>query len=117
MKSITENLNDLNQLILSGKALEAFEKYYDDQIVMQENNNPPTIGKEANRKREIDFFNSITDFRGADVLGMAAEGNLSFVIWQYDYTHKEWGEKKYTQVAVQHWNNGKIVKEQFFYNN
>jgi hypothetical protein len=43
--------------------------------------------------------------------------NLSFVIWQYDYTHKEWGARNYTQVSVQEWLDGKIVKEKFIYSN
>ena len=117
MSRILEHLNDLNNLVLSGKALEAFEKYYDDEVVMQENNAAPTIGKDANRQREIDFLGSITEFRGAKVLNLAANENVSFVTWQYDYTHKDWGARYYTQVSVQHWKNGKIIKEQFFYGN
>jgi len=35
---------------------------------MQENENIPTIGKEANRKREVEFFSSITEFRSAKSL-------------------------------------------------
>ena len=35
-------------------------------------------------------------------------------IWRYDYTHAEWGEVKYEQVAVRHWENGQIVKERFY---
>jgi hypothetical protein len=85
--------------------------------VMQENENAPTISKEANRKRELEFFDSITEFRGAEVKGVMLGENLSTVIWHYDYTHKEWGIRKYTQVSVQHWQNGLIIKEQFFYGN
>lgn len=51
------------------------------------------------------------------VLCLAVNGNTSFVIWKYDYTHKEWGARNYTQVSVQHWKDGKIIKEQFFYGN
>jgi len=43
--------------------------------------------------------------------------NYFHVKWHFDYTHKEWGTRNYTQVSVQHWKNGKIVKEQFFYGN
>lgn len=117
MKAITEKLNHLNQLVLDGKLLDAFEMYYDDEVVMQENETPPTIGKEQNRKRENEFLNNILEFRGAKVLNVAAGDDVSFVTWQYDYTHKEWGVRKYTQVSVQHWKDGKIVKEQFFYGN
>ncbi len=38
------------------------------------------------------------------------------VEWFMDYTHKEWGDKKGLQVAVQHWKDGKIVNEKFYYN-
>lgn len=117
MSSILEKLNDLNGLVLSGNAIEAFEKYYHDEVVMQENNQSPTVGKKANHQRELEFFGSITEFRGAKVLNLAAGENISYVTWHYDYTHKDWGERNYTQVSVQHWKDGKIVKEQFFYGN
>ena len=117
MQTIKEKINHLNQLILEGKALEGFELYYDDEVVMQENDNPATVGKEANRQREIDFFGNITEFRGAKPLDVAIGDNISYVQWHYDYTHKDWGTRKYTQVSVQHWKDGKIVKEQFFYGN
>jgi hypothetical protein len=39
------------------------------------------------------------------------------VQWHYDYTHEHWGVRNYVQVSVQQWQNGKIIKEQFFYGN
>lgn len=42
----------LNDAILGGEALQAFETYYDDDVVMQENDAEPTFGKTANRERE-----------------------------------------------------------------
>lgn len=47
-----EAIEEMNRLIISGKNMEAFEKYYHDNVVMQENNHPPTAGKTANRERE-----------------------------------------------------------------
>ena len=117
MKSINESILHLNQLVLDGKLLEAFDLYNDESVEMQENEMPPTVGKSENREREITFLNNITEFREAKVLDLAVSGNVSFVTWQYDYTHKEWGIRKYTQVSVQHWNKGKITREQFFYAN
>jgi len=117
MQTIKERLDHLNQLILEGKAMDGFEMYYDDNVVMQENELTPTVGKAANRQRERSFFENITAFRGAKVLDVAVGENVSCVRWHLDYTHKEWGVRNYTQVAVQHWKNGKIVNEQFFYGN
>ena len=117
MATLLEKINDLNDLVLQGKALEAFDIYYDDEVVMQENENTPTVGKEANRKREEDFFSSITEFRGARPLKVTAGNGVTMVQWHYDYTHQEWGLRNYIQISVQEWKNGKIVKEQFFYGN
>ena len=115
MEILKQKLADLNQLVLAGQALDAFDQYYHPEVVMQENEQAPTVGKAANRKREEEFFSKITEFRSAEVKGVTVGDNLSSVIWQYDYTHKDWGVRKYTQVSVQHWQDGLIVKEQFFY--
>ena len=34
------NVDQLNQMILEGKILEAFEKFYADDVVMQDNDYP-----------------------------------------------------------------------------
>ena len=117
MTTLLEKITDLNDLVLKGKALEAFDKYYDETVVMQENENKPTVGKMANRKREEEFFSSISEFRGAKPLKVTVGEETTMVQWQYDYTHKDWGTRNYIQVSVQEWKNGKIIKEQFFYGN
>jgi len=112
---IREKVEELNKLILEGKGMEAFEKFYHENVEMRENDQEPTIGKDANRKREEEFFGNITEFRGAEVLNVATGKDVSMVQWNFDYTHKEWGDRKYTQVAVQEWKDGLIIKETFYY--
>ncbi len=115
MNSLIEKINNINDMILQGKALEAFDLYYHNEVVMQENDNPEVIGKESNRKREEEFFGAITEFRGAKPLKVTVGENTTMVEWNFDYTHKDWGEKNYTQVAVQEWKDGQIIKEKFYY--
>jgi hypothetical protein len=110
-------LNELNSLVLAGKLMDAFEKYYHNDVQMQKNDLPPTVSKEANRQREQEFLRNVTDFRKAEVKGVAVSGNVAYVIWHYDYTHKEWGVRNYSQVNVQEWKDGKIIKEKFIYLN
>jgi hypothetical protein len=117
MSALLSKIDDLNDLVLRGRALEAFEKYYHDDVIMQENENSPTVGKEANFLREKEFLASITEFRGAKPLKIIVGENVSMVQWQYDYTHKDWGVRNYTQVSVQEWKDGMIIREQFFYGN
>jgi ketosteroid isomerase-like protein len=114
---LKENIEELNALIVQGRPMEAFEKFYHDDVVMQENDAEPMRGKDANRKREEDFFAAVTEFRREEVLDVAVGDNVTMVRWALDFTHKDWGVRKYTQVSVQHWADGKIIREQFFYGN
>jgi SnoaL-like domain len=108
---------EIQTLLGQGKAMDIFEKYYADDVVMQENTAPATVGKDANRDRELDFFNKLVEFRKADLKGVAFGDNLIMSEWDMDYTHKEWGSMTYTQVAVQRWKDGKVVHERFYYSN
>jgi hypothetical protein len=112
-----EKITELNNLVVRGESMQAFEKYYHEDVVMQENNQAPTAGKAANRQRELDFLGKVTQFRSARPLKVAAGENATLVEWHYDYTHAEWGERNYTQVSVQEWRDGQIIKEKFYYPN
>ena len=116
MNTLLEKISTVNDLILQGKAMEAYEEFYHQDVVMQENDLPVVTGKDANRKREEEFFAAITEFRSAKVISVAiGENNTTMVEWHMDYTHKDWGIKNYTQVAVQIWKNGQIINEKFYY--
>ena len=117
-RELSELVSELNSMIQNGEVLPAFEKFYADEVSMQENENAPTIGKVECRKNEEAFVNGITAFRNAAVKNVMISDGLSVVEWEFDYSHKEWGDRKYTQLAVQRWNEeGKIINEKFYYNN
>ena len=107
---------DLNAKILTGKAMEGFERYYADDIVMQENSDTPFVGKDFNRKREIEFFSSIAEFHDGKLEASAVDGDTTFGQWSMDVTFKNGHRAVMNQVAVRKWKDGKIVHERFFYN-
>ncbi|AJR03945.1 SnoaL-like domain-containing protein [Siansivirga zeaxanthinifaciens] len=115
MHTLIEKISALNDMILQGKALEAFDEFYHDDVVMQENDTPEFVGKEINRKREEAFFAAITEFRCAKPLKIAIGENTTMVEWHFDYTHKDLGIRNFNQIAVQEWKDGKIIKEKFYY--
>ncbi len=115
MENLLEKITDLNNLVLQGSIMNAFEKYYHEDVVMQENETEPRVGKAANRRAELDFLSKVTQFRAARPLKVTAGSDATMVEWHYDYTHAEWGERNYTQVSVQEWKDGQIIKEKFYY--
>ena len=107
--------HELNQMILKGQILDAFEKFYAEDVVMQENLTTPKVGKDVNRKAEQDFVGSIEQFHGASLLGGAVNGDRSYSEWEFDATYKGSHRVKLTQVAVRQWKNGQIAHERFYY--
>jgi ketosteroid isomerase-like protein len=105
----------LNEAILTGKAMEAFEKYYADDVVMQENSDEPRVGKEANRAAEIEFFSSVAEFHEGKLVASAVNGDVTFGEWYMDITFKGGFRAKMAQVAVRKWKDGKLVHERFYY--
>jgi ketosteroid isomerase-like protein len=116
MSTITELDSELNQMILAGKALEAFERFYADGVVMQENNEEPRAGKDLNRKFEQEFFSSLASWNDGRLEASAVNGDTSFSQWYMDVTFKNGFQYKATQIAVRKWKDGRIVHERFFYN-
>ena len=100
---------ELNQMIASGGAMEAFEKFYADDCVMQENNDEPRKGKAACRQYEMDFFGSVEQFHEGTLLGSAVSGDRSYSEWIFDVTFKDGNRMRNHQVTARRWADGKVV--------
>ncbi len=107
---------ELNEMVLTGRALEGFDKYYAADVVMQEATGQTFEGKELNRKREIEFFDSIAEWHSGACTAAAVNGDVSLSEWAMDVTFKNGFRYKLEQAAVRRWKNGKIVHERFYYN-
>ena len=116
MANVAELNQKLDDMVLSGKALDAFDELYAENVTMQENSDAPFVGKALNRTREIEFFNSIGELHSAAVLSSAVNGHVSFSEWEMDLTFKNGYRAKLSQTAVRRWEDGKIVNERFYYN-
>lgn len=114
---IRANLTDLLAGLTTGKTLEVFNKYYDDNVVMSENaeEDPKRIGKAANLAYET-YFVQNAQWHGARIGSIAvdpANNTSAYEMWM-DLSFM--GQRmQRTQVAFQVWKDGKIVKETFYY--
>ena len=105
----------LNDAILGGDILGAFETYYAEDVVMQENAGEPHRGKDVNRKREEEFVASVKEFHGAEVKASATSGEVSFSEWVMDVTFQDGNRTQLQQVTVRRWRGGQVVHERFYY--
>ena len=105
----------LNRLILDGAIMEALDRFYADDVVMQENNDPPTKGKAANLAREKAFVDSVQEFHGTTLHGQGSAGDVSYSEWTLDLTFKAGNRVQLHQVSARRWKDGQIVHERFYY--
>ena len=116
MSDVQKRDQDLNEMILQGEILEAFNKYYADDIVMEEDGKRRE-GKEANREYEEQFVNSLEAFHSGEVKarGVEEENNVTFSEWENEMTLEGIGRVQQKQVAVRTWNDdGQITHEKFY---
>ena len=116
MSDLRQKVDDLNNRILNGDILGAFEDYYADDVVMIDAGQPPREGKDTNREYEKVFVEGLTEFRGAELKSSVIDEEQSKVFneWHFDFTHAQFGDQKYDQVAVQIWEDGKVKEERFY---
>lgn len=99
-------------MILSGDLLAAFKTYYSEEVIGTSNKN-----EKSTLYTPVDYAKNLSQFSDASVrnIMVSEEEGVAAVEWDFDYPHKEWGERRFTQVAVQRWVDSKIVSEKFMY--
>lgn len=116
MSDLNARDQKLNEMILQGEILEAFEKFYADDIVMEEGDDR-RVGKEENREYEKQFVNSLQEFHSAEIKARAVdeENNVTFSQWDNEMTLEGVGRVEQKQVSVRTWNDdGQITNEKFY---
>lgn len=112
---LKQRLLALHDAVGRGEALAAFEEYYAEDVVMQENQEPPVAGKAENRAREEAWLATVAEFKGFELLSYAVEGDTSFAETEMRYTDKDGNEVHQVQVARARWRDGRIVDECFYH--
>ncbi|EGC34593.1 hypothetical protein DICPUDRAFT_79653 [Dictyostelium purpureum] len=108
-----ENLEEIIKGIQENKILEAFDKYYHDDVIMFEKGDSTNrVGKAANRKAEEGFVNNAT-IHEAKVLKLLVDGDNTAYEMLMDFTYGGNRITK-TQWAIQQWKDGKVIKEEFY---
>ena len=114
-----ELAKDLYKMVDSGQMMEAVEKYYADDCVIIEATGETRNGKEAQKQGLVQWQNSLEQYHGGGTYSITAneDSGVTMVESWADLTFKGGGPQvKFEEVAVQHWKDGKIVRERFYYN-
>src|SRR4029453_12513040 len=112
--SIKPQVLDLISLVESGQMLEAITKYYGENIAMQENVSPPTVGFAENYAREAAFYGSLKALK-FNLVSVVVEGAREGDNCVVRNTTADGKQYRMDEIAIQTWRDGKIVHEPYIY--
>lgn len=108
-------IDELIQLVIEDKSVEALKKFYHDDVVMQEANYPPRVGIAAaiaHATEASDKTDKIFEVKAASVL---IDGDRAVIEWHAEWTTMSGKRIRVEEVALQTWRGDRIIHERFFY--
>jgi hypothetical protein len=113
-QQIQSFVEEIVSLALSGKGGEAWEKFYHQDVEKIDLDGVSIKSKEKVLEANHSLLANITQVRTYAHGGTLVKGNRSFIVWDVDFDVKGLGTIKTTEVCIQDWQDGKIIKERFF---
>jgi ketosteroid isomerase-like protein len=109
-----DQVTRLIELVQANRIVEAIDELYADDVSMQDNHNPPVVGKAENRERERAFFGGIT-LHQHRALSWVVDGDAAVIHWLLEFTGGDGKRYRLDQLSHQEWKDGRIVRERFYY--
>ena len=108
---IREQVNEVIIGIITGKILETFDEFYDENVVIYENGLNDKTDKATMRAHKERFLNGLEAFHGAKATSVVVDGHKAAVEWRIEITPKGGKRMTLNRLAFQTWGNGKIIHE------
>ena len=95
--------------------VEAIEEFYTGQASMQENNEPPRVGRAVLVAHEAKALARAASVRSTCVRPVFVEGDRVVIRWVFEFSWKDGSTGRIEELAYQRWEGERIAQEQFFY--
>ena len=121
MSTITETtkiedaLVDLKELLGKGQFLEAMDKYLADDVVLQEANGEPKVGKDFCIAAEKELLATVVEFYRYEMNNVAVTGDFSYYEAIMEFKTNDGQHHKFEQVNRTQWKDGKIINERYYH--
>ncbi|MEO9872504.1 SnoaL-like domain-containing protein [Ekhidna sp.] len=116
--NLLEKEQELQSMVSQGQMLEAFDKFYHENVVMIEGDGIEYKGKATNRKRNEEWLDMIAEMHGGGIGAMSANEETGYTMTEswVDVSFKNGNRMKVEEVSVKKWDGDLIVHERFYYN-
>ena len=102
-------------LVEAGANVEAIEEFYAASATVQENDQPPRVGRQALVEHERKSLASVRSLRSTCVRPMFIAGDFVVLRWVFEYESTRGNRTRFEELAYQRWLDQRIVEEKFFY--
>ncbi|MDR4469896.1 MAG: hypothetical protein MRJ68_16630 [Nitrospira sp.] len=116
-KSVKDTLEEMLGILKEGQMTEGQKRYFADDVVTQEGNQPPVFGKQASIERLDKFRETIgvAAFVSYTIGAVAIAGNTSFYDSVLTVNLKNGQTINLEQVVKTDWRDGKIIRERYYH--
>lgn len=94
---------------------EAVEEFYTEQASMQENFEPPRVGRELHVATERRVMARARTVRSTCVRPVFVNGDHVVIRWIFTFDWQDGTRTHMEELAYQRWDGERIAEEQFFY--
>jgi SnoaL-like domain len=95
--------------------VEAIQEFYAENASMQENHEPPRVGRDTLVAHEAKAMARAASVRSTCVHPVFTNGDRVVIRWIFEFTWKDGSTTRIEELAYQRWEGERIVQEQFFY--
>lgn len=110
-----KNLQQLDELIAAGKIIEAFDKYFHENVVTWSSKKDKTTSKEEKKNFLIDFFENMKSTEDIKFHGSVTDGSTSYSKFTFIFTNKKGEKLKWHEIIRRKWENGLVVDEYYYH--
>ena len=110
-----ERVEEFVARVERGEFVEAIDEFYSEDAAMQENEQPPRVGREALVANERRVLAAFEKTRARCVRPVFAHGDHVVIRWRFEFSTADGREIRLDELAYQRWQGDRIAEERFYY--
>lgn len=114
--SVRERVQELLDFLKTNPSVEqVYERFYDENVVVQENLQPPRVGRAVSIERQKRMNANTQEVHEFKIVKVLVDGDHAAIEAHIDATTVDGHRIRIEEVGLQTWKDGRIIHERFFY--
>ena len=102
-------------VVEAGRYVEAIEQFYHPDASMQDNQQPPRVGRDRLVADERATMARFVEMKTDPVEDILIDGDKVMIRWRFTFTPAEGPPMTMEELTLQRWAGDRIAEERFFY--